>query len=205
MTCIVVYNQRVGTTDYIPGDKIDVDHLISLELLNEPLVKGLRHRGELADATKETMAVALARRPKGSAWPPRGWTEAELEAAGYLPAEPAPAAPAEPEKPAKAKKVRAAPQVIDRVELTDDKIAVGPYFLQPTKRGNFVFFHAADAEGRVLQASMFRNEANGRAFLEELAAKAAADTQAGDKESPDERELQSGPADAPGSGSSEDR
>lgn len=169
---IIAYRQRIGTTDYISGDRIDVEVVLREGLLNDVVLRQLRQRQEIVEATPETFKVAMARRPTGSPWPPRGFTQAYLEEKGLVPKDEA-LAPV----PAKKKAQREVGRV-DRVTLTDEKIAVGKHFLQPTKRNKFTFYHAVDAEGRVLRAQMFNNKKAGAKFLEELQ---AADTPAGNE------------------------
>jgi hypothetical protein len=207
---IVTYRQRVGAADYISGDKIDVAMLAQKGLLNEDVIAGLRKRKEIVEPTVENMKVALARRPHGAPWPPRGFTEAEMEQRGFIEKK-ADQKPAEPPAEKKAKtNGKELPPVIERIELKEDAIPVAGNFLQPTKRGNLRFFTAAAPDGRILRATLFRSIENGTAWLEELSTAASqTDTsaEAAEKaeESPDGGDVQSGPDDAEGSGPPEGR
>lgn len=219
METIVVYSQRVGSTNYLPADKIEVEPLIKQGFLNEGIVAHLTRNGELAPATDETMKVALARRPGDAPWPPRGFTEAYLEERGWIEKKAAPekkepakpkAAPKAAKEPKKDKADATASKPVDVVELTDEKIAVGANFLQPVRRGNLRFYAAVNAEGRVLRDALFpsRNLDKATAFLEALSTSAAeADTPRSEEteEQADGGDIRSDAGEQQGQGSPEDR
>lgn len=147
---------RVGATELIPGDRLDIDGLLQRGDWPEQLAESLKKRGRYAELSREKFVIAVARRPAGSPWPPRGFTEAFLAAAGLAtPDDSADAPPADP-------------GAVTNVELTEDKVAVGPNFYQPKRVGRFTYFDVCDAEGRLLRASAFRDEVKAREFLEEL-------------------------------------
>ena len=203
MDHIVTYRQRVGDTEYISGDRIDLESALKKGLLNETVIKQLKDREEIVLATPETFRVAMARRAPDAPWPPRGFTQAYLEEKGLIEKAAAPAAaPAKKAAPKKPVPKKAEP--VTAVTLTDEKIAVGPYFLQPSKRGNFTFYTAADAEGRVLRAQLFKNIQDGKAFLEGLStASPAPDTQG--QEAADGSDVRHQPEPAEGSDPPADR
>lgn len=175
MTTVTIREQRVGDTLYLPADVIEIDAGLQQGLLDERTVMLLRNSGAIGDETPETLRVAIARRPAGSPWPPRGYTESYLLEKGLISPEDVPGAPPAVEK----KPTRPAAPVVTDVILTDEKIAVGEYFLQPKKRGNFVFFDAATADGRLLRDKAFKNKDEGIAFLQSLS---TADAPSGSQE-----------------------
>lgn len=220
MDQIVTESPRIGETNYLPGDKIEVAPLLKLGLLNEGVVAVMTRNQAIVEATAETMAVALARRPGGSPWPPRGFTEAYMESKGWIaPKPPAAAKKAAPkaEEPAPPKvkaKTKPAAEKVDTAVLTDEKIAVGPNFLQPVNRGkHFIFWQAVAPDGRVLRDRLFRAKQDGLDWLEALSTSTSqpdtpakeAEPPAAPQESQDDVQLRSESGQSEGSGSPEDR
>lgn len=162
---VQVYGLKVGETVYAPGDKFEPEKTE----LTERQQRNLIRLGYYRSANRGVVQMAIARRRAGEPWPPRGFTEAYMVEMGWIDAPPAEPTPEEAARPEVKAKVEAKPPKADQistVELTDDKIPVGPYFLQPVKRGNFVFYSAADAQGNLLRAALFRTTEAGAEFLE---------------------------------------
>lgn len=180
MDTIAISPQNIGETTYLPGDRIEVEDCLRAGLLNERTVDLLRRNKAMGEATPETMRMAVARRPHGSPWPPRGFTEAYLVQKGLIDtnigAQAQPEAPAVPAKP-KAEKKKPASRVatvVTSVPLTDEKIVVGINYLQPKKNGRFTLFDAVDASGKLLRHKSFRTVEAGTAFLMSLSTSEAA-------------------------------
>lgn len=201
---ITLYPQRIGTTDYLPADKVDVALLVDRGLLNDTAVQQMRHLEHIGEATPANFRVAVARRPAGSPWPPKGFKQAYLEEAGLVEKDHAP-----PVAPAPVVKQAPAPAPVTHLKLADDKIAIGAYFLIPSKRGHFTFYTAVDAAGRILRDTMFRSEDAAQVWLEALSTAAPApDTQGAepeaqpaetpDEEQPDDGDVQPEPGAAEG-------
>lgn len=187
MEHVIIYGQRVGDTVYIPADAIDIDAATKAGLLNERTIRLMTENGWLGKATPEVMKVAVARRPAGAPWPPRGFTEAYLLEKGLIEKDDIPGAPPPKEVASKQPPGRKA-TVVTHIKLTDAKIAVGKYFLQPRKNGHFTLYDAVDAEGRLLRIKGFRSKGDGEFFLNALSTdEAGADSQqaAASPESPD--------------------
>lgn len=165
---IITYPQRIGATAYLPADRIDLEEMGRQLLLNDRLIEQMRDQGKLAKATPENYRIAVQRRPEGSPWPPRGFTEAYLRECGLIDAT---AAPEPKKKPATGGKK---PVAVTHIAITPEAIHVDRLRLQPTKRGNFVFWTAADAEGTILRSTLFKSVETGRAFLEEVLAQGPA-------------------------------
>lgn len=156
---IITYPQRIGATNYLPADKIDLEEMGRLLLLNDRLIDQMREQGKLAVATPENYRIAVQRRPADSPWPPHGFTEAFLIERGFIDAP-----DAEEPKKAPGKEVIQ----VTSIQITADAIGVGEYRLQPLKRGNFTFWTAATAEGKILRAKSFKKSEDGVKFLQEL-------------------------------------
>lgn len=209
MDYIFMEERRIGDTNYTYGDKLDIPGVLKRKLMNEGLVEQFKKLRVIEPLSRETFEIARARRQEGAPWPPLGFTEAYLISADLIdeaPAKQAKAKSSQPEKPPRAEK-------IETVQLTDEKIAVGPYFLQPRpKKGNLPpFYDAVTAEGGLLRAKSFRKVEEGIAFLEELYTSppdpvTPAPQDAPEVESKDNGgDVQSGPVDGQGQGSPEDR
>lgn len=167
MDQIVIYPQRFGTTDYLTGDKIEVDQLLKSGALNERLAFLLEDQKKILPLTPENFRMAAARRPAGAPWPPRGFTEAYLLEANLISKDELPGAPPK-QKAAAGKPPKAEVVVLKKIALKDDKIAVGPCFVQPKKVGKFSYFDVTDYEGNLLRAKAFRDLAKAKQFLEGL-------------------------------------
>lgn len=192
---------RVGETILIHADKVDIDEMAEHHGWTDRLVKQLTSQSRLWPLNKDNFQKLFARRPADAAFPPRGFTTAFLKEAGYIDDAPTrrgqAAAPGRPPVP---KVTR-----VEKVVLTDEKIPVGPCYIQPRKVGRFTYFDVADAEGGLLRDKGFRDVDKARAFLAELSpidpaadtsglvetpAPAPAETKA---EAPDGDNLQRGP------------
>lgn len=170
---IAIDHMKAGKIDFLPGDKLDLDELRKHAGWTDRLIDQLKRSTRIGEITQENFRIATARRAAGSPWPPRGFSQAYLEEGGFVDRGEAP-------KPAPAKAVTnkqpPVPKatVVTHVVLGDDKIAVGDYFLQPKKSGNFHFYDAADKDGRLLRDKSFKNVDTGKAFLIKLSTDAAA-------------------------------
>lgn len=175
---IAMETLRHGATEYLPGDRIDVDAFLARGEWTERLAKQLKDRKSYGELTKQGFEIAKARRPSGAPWPPRGFTEAYLETAGLVDPVKAPDPATAASPPAKR---------IERIELAEDKIEHGGNFIQPKKKGNFTFFDVADAEGRLLRDSSFRSLDKAKEFLDSMStAQPPAGTSGGEaQEKPD--------------------
>lgn len=190
---IITSPQKIGDVAYLPADMVDVEDLLKRQMLNERLVRLMREQDKIGKVTPETFKIAVARRPAGSPWPPRGFTEAYLLESGLIEPEAAPEPPA-PRKAVKDKPPGQPRTVITHVERTADAVQVGEYFLQPKKRGNFVFYDAIKADGSLLRDKGFKSIEAGSAFLSTV--KPEADNHQGDQslEKPDGDHVQSSAA-----------
>lgn len=183
---IIIYPQNIGDTTYLPADRIDIVEACKRGLLNERLVFDMKQQDKIAVATPEVFRIAVARRPAGSAWPPRGFTEAYLMERGWIDPETAPEAP----KPTKAKTA----VILTRIDITPEAIHVGDYRLQPTKRRHFTFWAAADATGKILRAALFKSSAAGVEWLEDLVTRPASPATSGqDSEANHDGDVRSNP------------
>lgn len=200
MEHIITQPQRIGDTSYLSADRIDVDDLLSRQMLNERLVARMKEQDKLAVVTPETFRMAVARRPAGSPWPPRGFTDAYLIEKGLMEAGEAPQPPPRV-KSTKTKPAARKATIVDRVTITVEAIQVGDYFLQPKKRGNFTFYDAVNADGVLLRDKSFVKVEKGTEFLNTLSTEKAAAATPGASptaESADGHDLRPRPVDAEG-------
>lgn len=186
MNHIVVDKQRVGETNYLPADGIDLPELVKRGLLNDEVVKQMLRNETVSVIEPGAFAIAVVRRPSGSPWPPRGFTQGYLEEKGLVEKGFEPSEEPKPEAAAKANRGKnkktvevprpAAAQTpnLTHVVFTTDAIQVGEHYLQPEKRGNFTFYTAAARDGSILRASRFRSVSDGTKFLEALSTPAPA-------------------------------
>lgn len=166
-----------GDRNYHYGDRFD--RCAWVDKHGDNLVQQLQLQGYFVEATRDAVHTQLTRRPADAPWPPHGFTDAYLaEAHDYR-------------RPGKVKK-EVAPAAdnsdtahVTTITLPPDAIPVGRYFMVKRKSGVGFMFDVADATGALLRDKAIRKEADARAFLEDLEAKAAS--------------TDSGPADTSGS------
>jgi len=158
----------IGGRRYEPGDLIETQQAMTRGDLNERLVDTLQRQARIRPLTRENFDLAIRRRDPALEFPPAGFTRAYLLEKGIIDAEAVATADPEAAKaPAGKKKgppAASAPR-IDEVKPTDQSEAVGPYFMTPNKRGNFLHWSVTDADGKLLRDRAFKDKAKAIEFL----------------------------------------
>lgn len=162
---------RIGSTTYLPGDKLNIQGLLSRGALNEASITALKGQGYYADLTPETLSICLARRPAGSPAVPRGFTTEELVEIGVV-------APPEPPRveapPPVGAKPKPEPTVRpDRFPRTAQSIDYRGYVLTPRPRGGPKsqippLWEATMSDGTPLRDRGFKSQDGARKFIDGL-------------------------------------
>lgn len=192
---VMAHTVNVGERTYLPGDRFDEESHVKRGELTERNVSLLKSHKHIVPLSRETYAMATARRL--STHPaPIGFTDAYLVEMGIIDA-PAAAKPEPKPKPKVEAKPKAEKQVITHVPRNENSVQVGDYFRTPEKRGPRVLWSVTDAAGALLRAKAFQKPAAADEFIATLGKPAStggesSGNQDSTKESGDGSDIQSG-------------
>ena len=152
MSEIEIATREIRHAQYVfePGDRFRPC------AMDERTLYALRTQRQVVPLTPENYANQIARRPLGTIG--AGFTEAELIERGII------------SRPV-GEVVKERKQVEATLEGAEPFLS---YFIQPMKRGNFVFYSVLDAQGQLLRPNAFKTIEKAQQFLRELSTQAAA-------------------------------